>query len=253
MPKVIRYSDCRLYADDTILSHTARNPVDLKYLQEDINSLIEWSQTWHMKFKINKCSHIQIGAPIPGITLNLGDAEIPQTDSIKYLGVYIDRDLTWEKHITYVSKKANGTLFLLQRGLAQAPTKMKLLAYKTIVRPVLEYASQVWSPHLKSQSENLQKIQRRAIPWVFRVHKYDSVSDVMRDNEIKSLSDRCTEADVSFLRRLEFGDYQLRLSDYVAANTKHNTRHGTINPHFTTNVFKYPYCNRIRGEIKFYL
>ena len=99
----------------------------------------------------------------------------------------------------------------------------------------------------KTLSNQLEKIQRRAIRWAYKIHKFDSVSDTMHGHNITSLFD------IAFLRRLAFGDYQLKLSNYIAGNTAHNTRRGTINPHFRTNVFKNPYYNRIRGEIKLYL
>ena len=82
------------------------------------------------------------------------------------------------------------------------------------------------------------------------IHKFDSVSDTMHEHNITSLFDRRIEADIAFLRRLEFADYQLKLSNYIAGNTAHNTKHGTINAHyFCTNVFRNSYYNRIRGEI----
>ena len=189
---------------------------------------------------------------MPVCDLWLGNMKIPQASEFKYLGVHINSRLCWKSHIASTIRKANSTLFLLQRGLVGAPTKVKMLSYTSIVRPILEYASQVWSPEFKTLSNQLEKVQRRAIRWAYKIHKFDSVSDAMQKHNITSLFDRRIEADIAFLRRLEFGDYQLKLSNYITGNTAHNTRHGTINPHFRTNVFRNSYYNRIRGEIKFY-
>ena len=55
------------------------------------------------------------------------------------------------------------------RCLFNATSEIKLIAFNTttttttVVRPVLEYASQVWSPHTKQLIEQLETIQRRAV------------------------------------------------------------------------------------------
>ena len=41
-----------------------------------------------------------------------------------------------------------------------ASSKTKMLAFNTVVRPVLKYASQVWSPHTKELQDKLETIQR---------------------------------------------------------------------------------------------
>lgn len=61
-----------------------------------------------------------------------------------YLGLVIASDLRWNEHISYIEKKAFTKLGHLRRALAKATREIKLLAYKTYVIPILEYASAVW-------------------------------------------------------------------------------------------------------------
>ena len=58
-----------------------------------------------------------------------------------------------------------------------------------------------------------------------------------------SLSDRRTQLDEKFLRRIEFGDYNLKLNDYISFNQTYDARHTTI---------RYSYFNRIPHEVKVY-
>ena len=53
----------------------------------------------------------------------------------------------WGKHIEETCNKAFKILGLLKRNLSSCPQKVKMLAYKALIRPILEYASAVWDPH----------------------------------------------------------------------------------------------------------
>ena len=86
-----------------------------------------------------------------------------------------------------IRQKANRTLFMLQRSLRGASSKTKILAFNTVVRPLLDYASPVWSPYNKGPSYEIDKIQQRAVRWAFRLATLDSVSMTMVNNCIKSL------------------------------------------------------------------
>ena len=56
IPKGINQSDCRLYADDTLLCFNDVNG-DTQNLQEDVIKLEEWSNEWKMVFNAKKCTH----------------------------------------------------------------------------------------------------------------------------------------------------------------------------------------------------
>ena len=51
---------------------------------------------------------------------------------------------------------------MIIRCIFNASFEIKLIAFNTMVRPVLEYASQVWSSHTKQLIEQLETIQRRS-------------------------------------------------------------------------------------------
>ena len=85
----------------------------------------------------------------------------------KYLGD-ISENLSWNTHISRISKKANQTLGFLKRNIKIYHEDLKATAYKTVVRPQLEYASSVWSPHTDIAIQQIEKVQRRAARWVKR-------------------------------------------------------------------------------------
>ena len=58
--------------------------------------------------------------------------------------------------------------------------KTKILAFNTVVREVIEYASQVWSPYTVVLLDKLETIQRQAVRWVSKLNQTDSVSECMK-------------------------------------------------------------------------
>jgi hypothetical protein len=67
----------------------------------------------------------------------------------KYLGVSITSDMKWNQHISNICKKANNTMSFLKRNLNIKNANIKEKAYKSLVRPTLEYACITWDPYLK--------------------------------------------------------------------------------------------------------
>ena len=80
---------------------------------------------------------------------------------------------------------------MLKRNIKQASTTVKSQAYKTIVRPQLEYASAFWDPHTEKDTHNLNKIQNHAARWVdYDYLHYTSVSSLQKQLNWPSLSIR---------------------------------------------------------------
>ena len=53
----------------------------------------------------------------------------------------------------------------LHHSIWGATTAVKSVAYKSLVRPLLEYACQVWNPHTARDKSVLEAVQRRAAKW----------------------------------------------------------------------------------------
>ena len=77
-------------------------------------------------------------------------------------------------HIDNTTKKANQTLGFLKRNIRVHNKDLKSVAYKTLVRPQLEYASTVWYPHHDKDINKVEAVQRRAARWTIRDYKYTS-------------------------------------------------------------------------------
>ena len=78
--------------------------------------------------------------------------------------------------------KGNQTLGVLKRNLRHCPRSIKDMAYKTILRPKLEYASAVWDPFTEDNIRKLEAVQRRAARFVCNSYRQTaSVSSMLSE------------------------------------------------------------------------
>ena len=85
-------------------------------LQNDIDSLLKWSERWLLKFNKSKCKHVHLG-PNTNIKYKMGESEIQQvTEEKDDLGIIIDDKLKFKQHINLQTKKANQGLGMIKRS-----------------------------------------------------------------------------------------------------------------------------------------
>lgn len=83
------------------------------------------------------------------------------------LNALFTSNLLCNKHIDAITRKASARLDFLRRSLKLALPKLKHLSYKTLVWPVLECAFVIWYPFTASNISSLQKIQRKAVRFIY--------------------------------------------------------------------------------------
>jgi hypothetical protein len=242
-------ADCRLYADDTLLCRNVKK-TDGSDLQKDVMVLEEWSKVWHMPFNNKKCLHIQIGREVPDFVLFLNGEPIPTSSKVRYLGLTIGSNLKWKDHITNITGQANKQLGMIKRCLTYACSKTKITAFNTIVRPILEYATQVWSPWEVGLTKEVDRVHRRGIRWAYNLDRTDSVDNFMTSNDIENLKERRDAQDLLFLRKMEFGMYGTCLEHYIKRNLSYSTRNGVVGDFKCINSFKYHFFNRMEAQVK---
>ena len=157
-------SQVRLFADDTALYLTVTSKTDSQTLQQDLQKLEQWEKTWEMHFNPSKCQIMHISRDQNPIQTQyvLHGQVLEAVDHAKCLWLKICHDLKWNHHVQNVTTKANMTLGYIRRNIRTKHKGIHQTAYQTLVRPQLEYASPVWSPHTDNNVSKIEAVQRRA-------------------------------------------------------------------------------------------
>ena len=87
----------------------------------------------------------------------LNNCTLNVPDQYTYLGVIIHKLLSWSPHISDIVTKASRTPNFIEHNLSKYSCQFKESAYPTVIRPHLEYASDVWDPHHVGDIIKLEK------------------------------------------------------------------------------------------------
>ena len=150
-----------LFADDTKAFRNIYNSTQSDILQEDINKLLKWSDDWLLKFHPDKCVSMSFGPGEPN-TYWMNDTKLKQSHCEKDLGINIDDQLNFKKHISIIVNKATRIMAVVRKTFDYMDEDIFKLIFKSLIRPHLEYGAPVWSPHHKYLIEQIEKVQRRA-------------------------------------------------------------------------------------------
>ena len=66
------------------------------------------------------------------LNLAIGNSILKQVDFVKYLGVFINGALSWNKHVDYVTRRVRAKLVVISR-LKPLPNYILLLLYRSFV------------------------------------------------------------------------------------------------------------------------
>ena len=134
-----------------------------------------WLEDWRMRVNEKKCSHVVFSLrKMSSPPLRLNNIVIPQANEVTYLGIHLDKRLTWRKHIeckrTQIKLKALNLNWLLNKK-SKLKLEHKVLLYNAAIKPIWTYGAQLWGTASTSNIELLQRAQSKILrnitsaPW----------------------------------------------------------------------------------------
>jgi hypothetical protein len=150
-----------LFADDIKLFGCATNRRDRARLQMDIDTVMEWSKANRLQLAESKCMVLRLGKRNNKYVYNIGGEKLPDTTTIKDLGVWVDDRLSFASHMRMKIKEANVVARNIKLNFSSRNRDIMIRLFKTFVRPKLEYCDVVWSPSAAGLSMDIERVQRR--------------------------------------------------------------------------------------------
>ena len=147
------------YADDLALLHSSGNWKDLEgTLSQVMSTLSAYLQTWRLKLSHTKtvttAFHLNNREAKRELKVYNNDRLLPFCPTPTYLGVKLDRSLTFRHHLVALRKKLSSRVTLLRRLVGSgwgAGAKTLRIATLSLVYSTAEYCAPVWcrSAHIR--------------------------------------------------------------------------------------------------------
>lgn len=195
------------FADDTAILCTHKNPTMAhQLLQKHINEISRWCDKWGIKLNETKSTLVSFSlrkSSCPPIKLN--QKNIPQSNSTKYLGIHLDRRLTWSTHILK-KKEQLSLIYRKMHWLLGKKSKLKLetkiILYKSVIKPIWTYGIQLWGSAKTSNTNIIERSQTKIIRSIIGAPRYVRNTIMLRDLKIPTVKEEAKNHSIRYIHRL---------------------------------------------------
>ncbi len=166
-------------------------------LNGGLESLITWLNENRLVLNTDKtvCMILSIHqrrATLRNCTLNLkvGDKHIKHVNEAKLLGIIINENLTWDKHIYKMCNKISKTLGLLKILKKFIPSNTLIMLFNILVLPHFDYANVVWWIACGTQVKYVYKLQKRAARILTGANRFSRIKPLFKKLNWMPLTER---------------------------------------------------------------
>lgn len=122
--------------------------------------------------------------------VSLDNIQIPSSQTVKYLGLTIDRRLTGSYHIKIKRLSLNTRLRILETLVSNnkhTPLHTKLLIYKSLFKPMWTYSLQLWGNAKKFNTNKIQNFPNNCLLKITNSSPYISNQTLHTDLKFKTV------------------------------------------------------------------
>ena len=167
------------YADDTRVWNCINQQLCDSDLQQQLDKVYHWAALNNMEFNSKKFELLCLSdtSRVPSYLTPAGNP-ISKNPVVKDLGVLFQENLQFRTHIRSIVKKGHKMANWALRVFKTRLDSVLLTILKTLVRPQVEYASQIWSPSDQMHINLIENVQRRFTKRFASFQEYDTALDM---------------------------------------------------------------------------
>ena len=208
--------------------------------QAHLQSIQRYLSKWKLQTNSEKTQFIIMDKKLKNndLTLFLNNTRIQQSDHVKYLGVTLDKGLTFKRHIQLIKGKLCATSQFLYPFICKSSkltSEMKIRLFKAYFEPVLSYAAPIWSSASKTEKMTIfrkhSKILRliAGVSWRDRITNEEIHRTLSMERIEEKLRARTRKFFTQKVRTLPITDHIGRLNSVnIPFRKKHKLIHDLI-------------------------
>ena len=205
LAKSFEYCRVAQYADDTALYVSNIDfRTSVARMQNDLNILSGWCKDNGIMANTDKTKVMLFGGTrivqnLPNFELKVDNVVLNLVDTYNYLGITLDSQLNFGKHIKKVITKVSGKLNQFRRMRCFLNEKAALRVYKNMLLPVLEYGDILYTGMTKANKKKLQILQNKGLRCAMSKDRYYGTDELHVEGKLLKLKHRREEHLLSFM------------------------------------------------------
>ena len=167
----------QLFADDTcvIMKDSNLKSLEVKCSNE-LTNIYEWMNANKLTINTTKPQALVIPfkSKLKNVNINIAfnQAQLQVLPNLKYLGIYLDKDLNSSKHLNYIESKIARATGILYKCKPYFSSKILQILYYSLFYPHIKYGIVTWGSTYKSYLKRLEVIQNKAIYAITKTKSY---------------------------------------------------------------------------------
>lgn len=233
--RVLSKSFVNLFADDTLISVSGKNLREItEILNNELIALYDWLCKNRLKLNAEKTKCMIIGSRANckkyaelGLNVKICDSVVSLVSEIKYLGVYLDPQLSFSNQIDYLCKKIGkkiGFFYRISRCLSQWT---KLLIFNTIILPHFDYCCSLLVSCNQEDIQRLQIQQNKAMRIILNCDKYTPIKSMLQSLNWLPIVQSIKKANITLIYKIEHNKMPTYLKNFLDKRSNfhdHNIR-----------------------------
>jgi hypothetical protein len=223
------------FADDTALVSTLQssNNLEIQQTETELSKVSSWLEANKMLINVGKTKAMVFHTPrksVPKPVIKLKGANIEIVDRFPYLGIILDKHLSWHEHVSSAAAKISKTIGVLNRLKHFLPPYTLKVIYDSLINCRIKYGILVWGA--SSASNRIFSLQKRAVR-VLSKAKYNAHCDpLFKSLGILKLADDRKLQELKFYFKFKHGQLPLYFqNDFIvtmATSTNRQTRNANV-------------------------
>jgi hypothetical protein len=160
--------DYQLFADDTSLFCSNKNPKILETnVNEALSEISEWLKANKLSLNVKKTNlmvfNLSKNDNVAKLNISINDEILETKKEAKYLGIFFDHKLLWDKHVDHINRKLIRGIGILCKLRHYLSTEMLKNVYNAFLQPHVDYGISAWASASNNQTKKITKITEKAV------------------------------------------------------------------------------------------
>lgn len=218
---VIQHSQIKLFADDMLIYITCKasemqTSIDL--LNDDLSRIFEWLCYSKLALNISKTKAMLITnnkSLVLSHPIYLNSQEIEVVSEFKYLGIIVDRNLSFTQHFESILKKLNSKFYVLKRSEQKLNYESKKLYVSSLVMSHFNYCASILFLLSDSQIDDMQKVINRYARLILKAEYLTPRIEMLEKLNWLSVKQTIYLNTILFIHRIAIGLSPLYLQQHM--------------------------------------